>query len=96
MFGPSRKSAVRKTGVWRLGADETAPEDLDGQVHQVLRRLTQEIAVWHLLSRRYRVDLFCGWFMGTANEGVVVAPETLRALGARNITLSIDIYAPGP
>jgi len=26
----------------------------------------------------------------------VVAPETLRALGARNITLTIDIYAPGP
>jgi len=74
------KGGVRtaRTGIWRLSAPDTEPADLDH---------------WKSLADRYRIDLFCGWFMREANEGIEVSPTTLRALGDRHIALSLDLYA---
>ncbi len=83
---------TRKLGTWRLRAQETKPEDLDGQVLELLGQVTSDIAVWDALTTRFRVDLFCGWFMGSENEGVEIAPQTMLALGQRGIKLSLDIY----
>jgi len=82
------------TGVWRLDAPATEPEDFDRQVATLLRALTPDLGTWQRLAARYRVDLFCGWFMRGGNEGVDVAPETLLALGSRHIKLGLDIYGP--
>lgn len=81
-------------GHWRLQAKETAPENLDAQVAEILRQLTSSPDVWQNLTSRYRVDLFCGWFMEGGNEGVIISPSTLQALGERGIELGLDIYAP--
>lgn len=32
--------------------------------------------------------------MGSGNEGVAISPETIVALGPRDIQLSVDIYGP--
>ncbi len=90
------KVGVRKAkfGHWRLHAKETEPEDLDAQVAEILGQLTSSIEVWEGLASRYRVDLFCGWFMKESNEGVCISPSTLQALGERSIELGLDIYAP--
>lgn len=82
------------SGLWRKNAIETKPEDFDLQVRQMLNELTQDIGVWKALSTKYRMDVFCGWFMSSSNEGVEIKPETLFLLGQRGITLGIDIYAP--
>lgn len=73
-------------------AKETQPEDLDGQVAELLGQVTSNLSVWGNLTARFRVDLFCGWFMGSTNEGVQISSETLLALGQRGIMLSFDIY----
>jgi hypothetical protein len=90
------KSAIEvrmaRTGVWSLRASATEPEDLDAQVKEILGCLTSDLATWRDLSSRFHINLSCGWFLGSANEGVVVAPGTLRALGERRIELSLDIY----
>lgn len=88
------RTRIAKFGQWRLHATETEPEDLDGQVAELLGKLTNDLAVWRDLSHRYKIDLFCGWFMGGANEGVTVSANTLKALGERGIALSLDIYGP--
>ena len=85
---------VAKSGSWRLRATDTKPENVDQQVSELLAQLTKDLSVWLALSRRYKVDLFCGWFMGSRNEGVELTPRTLTALGERGISLSLDIYAP--
>ncbi len=85
---------VAKSGIWRLQARSREPEDLDGQVQELLDQLTADLNVWRHLSQRFRIDLFCGWFMDASNEGVSISPATLAALGARGIELGIDIYAP--
>jgi hypothetical protein len=45
------------------------------------------------LAERFGVDLFCGWFMKFGNEGLSIAPGTLKALADRHIVLDLDIYA---
>jgi hypothetical protein len=84
--------AVWRTGSWRLSADDAEPGDPAGQITQILDQLTPDLATWQSLGARYRIDLFCGWFMDEANEGVRLPPATLRALGERGIGLDLDIY----
>jgi ribosomal protein L19 len=90
------KSGVRIAmfGHWRLKAKDAEPEDLDGQITELLSKLTQDVQIWQLLGKRFRIDLFCGWFMNESNEGVSISPATLRSLGERGIELGLDIYAP--
>jgi hypothetical protein len=88
----SGKEITARTGNWRLEASAREPEDLDGQVQELLGKLTQDLEVWAALAQRFRVDLFCGLFMKSANEGVDLSPATLAALGNRGIKLSLDIY----
>lgn len=85
---------VAKFGQWRLAAFDTEPEDLDRQVQELLALLTDDLAVWRDLSAKYSIDLFCGWFMGSSNEGVTISPRTLQQLGERGIELAVDIYGP--
>ena len=88
----SGKEITAPTGNWRLEASAREPEDLDRQVQELLGKLTQDLEVWTALAQRFRVDLFCGLFMKSANEGAVLSSATLAALGNRGIMLSLDIY----
>ncbi|WP_374538990.1 DUF4279 domain-containing protein [Chitinimonas taiwanensis] len=90
----AQATRLARFGHWRLQAAETSPEDLDGQVAELLNQLTSDLDVWRDLASRYDIDLFCGWFMREGNEGVSISPSTLQALGERHIKLDLDIYAP--
>ena len=85
---------IAKNGVWRLEAEPTEPEDFDLQVVQLLSGLTKDLRAWQKLSERFKLHVFCGWFMKESNEGVDIKPNTLAALGSRGISLALDIYAP--
>lgn len=85
---------IAKSGMWRLHASERRPEDLDGQVQELLGQLTTDLSIWADLARRFDLDLFCGLFMEAENEGGLLSPRTLVALGERGIKLDLDIYAP--
>ena len=86
---------IARFGMWLIDADETDPADPDGQVAQLLRRVTSDLSVWRELGERYEVDLFCGWFMECGNEGVSLSAATMRALGERGIPIDIDLYRGG-
>ena len=93
-IGTSGRTRIARFGGWALHATDTAPEDLDAQVAELLGRLNPDLSVWQSLSTRFHIDLFCGWFMSGWNEGVEIAPATLLALGERGILLGIDLYGP--
>ena len=96
VFASASASGTRiaRSGSWRLCAIDREPEGVDEQVAELLAQLTQDLSVWRELSRRYALDLFCGWFLGSGNEGLEIRPQTLAALSERGIKLSVDIYAP--
>lgn len=93
-LGKSGREFTKKSGGWRLDASDTEPENLDGQVSEILAKLTSDLGAWAELGRHFQVDLFCGWFMEASNEGVSVSTATMRALAERGIELSLDIYGP--
>jgi len=88
------RSRTAKTGMWCLEATDTTPEDLDGQIAELLEKLTGNLSVWAQISTRYEIDLFCGLFMKISNEGLSISAESLKALAERGIELSLDIYGP--
>lgn len=93
--GPSSgRDIMRKTGAWMLDAEDQAPGNLDEQVRSILDRLPADLSIWKKLSSRYKIDLFCGWFMAETNEGIAISAHTLVRLGERAILLDVCIYAP--
>ncbi|GAB0152335.1 DUF4279 domain-containing protein [Marinobacterium sp. BA1] len=82
----------RKSGHWSLVATECEPEDIDGQVSEILSQLSSDLTIWNELSSKYSIDLFCGIFMEKNNEGMDISPKTLVELGNRGIMLALDIY----
>jgi Domain of unknown function (DUF4279) len=90
----TRGPTIARTGVWRLEATPTEPEDLGAQVLELTSKLTSDLGIWTDLARKYKIDLFCGWFMKESNEGVDITARTLETLSSRHIALALDIYAP--
>lgn len=86
------QSNIRKSGGWLLRAQDRTPENLDGQIDEILNQLTDDLDVWAQLGRRFRIDLFCSLFMQESNEGLSLSSKALRALGERGIVLGLDIY----
>jgi hypothetical protein len=87
------KVRIAKSGMWRLCAMPREPEDMDGQIHEILSQMTNDLVVWQGIAKRFKIDLFCGLFMGCSNEGFMISPQSLAALGARGIEMGLDIYA---
>ena len=85
-------SEIRNT--WSLQSEDQQPENVDGQIEEILGKLTGKMEVWQTLFRRFRLDLFCGVFMGGENEGPSIAPTSLLSLGQRGIQLGMDVYGP--
>ena len=83
---------IARTGMWTLRALTREPEDLCGQIDEILGKLTNDLAIWADVRRSFRMDLFCGLFMGSGNDGVSLPPDRLQALGERGIELALDIY----
>lgn len=93
---PSGRIFTKPSGLWRLRAKDAELEDVDGQICELLGKVTRDLSVWNDIATRFSVDLFCGWFMRSGNEGVVISPQTMLALAQRGIQLSLDIYGPVP
>ena len=91
---PIGQLETMKVGIWSIQAADSQPEDLDGQVQEILIRLTPDLGAWASLGSRFKLNLFWGLFMRKDNEGFLISPRTLLALAQRGIELDGDIYAP--
>jgi len=83
---------LANSGSWRLHAERRTPGDLEGQVAGLLEPLTSDLNVWKTLTRRFQADIFCGLFLATGNDGASLSPQTLLAIGARGLSIELDIY----
>jgi hypothetical protein len=83
-----------RSGNWHLSSEHSESGDLDGQICDLLSRVTSDLAIWRQLKERFEVDMHCGLFMALPNEVCVLSAETLRALGDRGIKLFLELYDP--
>ncbi|WP_444921763.1 DUF4279 domain-containing protein [Microbulbifer sp. CnH-101-G] len=88
------KPRIARSGMWRIEANEKMPGDLDCQIFEILNKLTHDLEVWKKISEKYRLDLFCGLFMGGSMEGISISSEALLALGQRGVEIDFDMYGP--
>jgi hypothetical protein len=84
---------VWRTGSWHLSASVCQPADINGQIAELLAKLTANPAVWASITAEYKVDIFCGLFMNGANEGFALSHEMMSALASRGIAIGFDVYA---
>lgn len=85
---------IKKTGGWILEAEPAENADFDSQISRLLERVKLSEDDWAAFCTRFKVDIFCGWFMLETSEEITVSPQTMRMLSERNILLSVCIYAP--
>jgi hypothetical protein len=87
---------IAKSGMWTLEAPDREPEDMNGQIREILSQTTDDLAVWQSIAKRYKVDLFCGLFLNASYGGLALSPQSLAALGERGIEVGLCIYAEEP
>ena len=85
---------MESSGGWMLDSADREPGDLDVQIAGILSQTTADLSVWRTLNSRFRCELFCGLFMGRADEGVSISVETTRMIGERGLSLELCLYAP--
>jgi hypothetical protein len=83
---------IAVTGSWRLRVERREPGDLDGQIHELLDGLSDDLPAWRSFALRFRGRIFCGLFLASGNEGFTIRPETLARIGERGLFLNLDIY----
>jgi ribosomal protein L19 len=88
------KTYIAKSGIWQLGASDREPEDIDGQIREIFSQVSADVSVWRSITKKYRVNLFCGLFMSETNDGLSISPQSLAVLAERGIELWFDIYTP--
>ncbi len=92
--GTTGNEYLQKTGSWTLRSSSIEEEDLDSQLRGLLARVTSDLEVWRALGSEYSVNVFCGLFMGSSNQGLQLSRSTLKMLVERGIELQFDIYGP--
>ncbi|MGU3776021.1 DUF4279 domain-containing protein [Burkholderia metallica] len=88
------QSRIARFGKWSLRTESREPGNLDAQIAELVAATTDDLNVWLAITTRYKVDIFCGLFMGRWNDGDSISTASLLALGARGIGLDLDMYGP--
>ena len=86
------KEVVHKHGMWLLDTNAGQRSHINQHVAEILSQLANDLSVWQLLTERYNVEIFCGFFMESDIEALIISPATMLALGQRNIELAFHIY----
>jgi len=87
---------TQRVSIWTYGlTEEPSPEwELDDAISALLNRLPRDSAVWADLASRFSINIFCGLFMGSDNQGAVLRTSTLQSLAERHLELDLDVYGP--
>jgi len=96
LISPERRPEKRKCGMWLLAVPDADPEDFQEQVDALLSKLTEDLNIWLQLTEQYQVDLYCGFFMETTNQGFTLSTRSMSVLVARGIKIGFDVYSPSP
>jgi hypothetical protein len=86
---------IEKQGKWLMNLDQHRELRLDNLINRLLDQLTDDLSIWHELTLRYEVDLFCGLHLEQWNRGLGLLPSTMLRVGERGLELGLDIYYVG-
>jgi len=73
------RQRIARTGMWRLHSSDHEPANLDAQIDEILDKSSGDVCVWQELRGKYKIDLFCGLFLGSGNERIAISSKLLAA-----------------
>lgn len=88
----SGRERTARCGQWRLEATSAQPEDLVSQIRWLLSKVTNNLDVWRRLGEISEMNIFCGLFMASGNDGLSLPADIMFMLGERGILLDLDVY----
>ena len=91
-YTPKGVGIASRTGSWIIEVEDHG--DLDSQIENILKRLTNNLNSWKIITEQFKAEIFCGLFLKEWNEGLGLSAQTMKNLGDRGIHLDIDIYGP--
>lgn len=86
------QARVARTGAWSLEAEDRTPDNVTGQINEILSGLTQDLDVWRAISSQLNGRIVLGFFMEQSNEGFDLSADTLKLLTDRGLALEFDLY----
>ncbi len=89
------KKRIVKEGFWRLEYSGTDNQTLEEKIKAILNMITNDMNIWKEITSDFRVDVFCGLFMDTSNEGFIISADLSKELAIRGLIVSYDIYSSG-
>src|ERR1043165_9657128 len=63
IVGPLARQRIASFGRWLLDSVEDEGMDLEEQIFKLLSRVSSDLEIWKELTKKYKVDLFCGLFL---------------------------------
>ena len=88
------ETRVAKKGCWLISYDGDDEVELEIKIESLLNKLTDDFQIWERITREYKVDIFCGLFLESFNEGYELSARLLKKMGERNLKIGFDIYLP--
>ena len=93
---PSARGArIPKRGRWFLSIESkncNEDDDVEDGVRILLASLPSDKDLWDFLTKTYKVDIFCGLFLGAENQGFGISPDLSKLLADRNLEIGFDLY----
>ena len=89
----------RRKGRWilRIDSKDCDPnDDVDDGVRMLLARLPSDPDIWISLTSAYSVDVFCGIFVSSANQGFGISAAVSKLLSDRGLEIGFDLYFDPP
>lgn len=85
-------TTLARTGRWSLDSNLPNEADIEEKVWDILKRVSANKEVWHSITTRFRVDLFCGIFLESNNRGFGLSVRLMRKLSHLGIEIGFDVY----
>jgi hypothetical protein len=94
LFGPGQ-TAVRRESGWLLQSPLSKRSGMIQHLKWLLDALEPQREVIQGLSRKYRIDFFCGFASLHGQGGFTLDSGTLSRVADPGVPLALDLYPPG-
>ncbi|MGA8431680.1 MAG: DUF4279 domain-containing protein [Candidatus Sulfotelmatobacter sp.] len=90
----ARHTAVWRESAWLLRSPLARGTDLAEHLKWLLEAIESKTDVIAELSKKYRIDFFCGFSSGNGQGGFALDSDILRRIANFGIPLNLDLYPP--
>jgi len=74
----TKNKRTATTGRWSISSNLPSETDVEDKPSELLDQVSNGEAVWDLINKKYKVDIFCGMFMEAENREFSLSVKILK------------------